>query len=76
LVIVKQINKNIGLCTSEKIGENWGKLGKALGKALGKIGENHRKPEEPEGLSVEWIHGQDICPDELYYNSVANKSDR
>ena len=22
------------------------------------------------GLSVEWIHGQDICPDELYYNSV------
>ncbi len=24
----------------------------------------------PAGLSVEWIHGQDICPDELYYNSV------
>ncbi|MCL2158838.1 MAG: DUF2442 domain-containing protein [Oscillospiraceae bacterium] len=22
------------------------------------------------GLSVEWLHGQDICPDELYYNSV------
>ena len=22
------------------------------------------------GLSIEWIHGQDICPDELYYNSV------
>jgi hypothetical protein len=21
------------------------------------------------GLSVEWITGQDICPDELYYNS-------
>lgn len=24
---------------------------------------------KPAGLSVEWIHGQDICPDELYYNS-------
>ena len=23
------------------------------------------------GLSVEWPHGQDICPDDLYYNSVA-----
>jgi len=23
------------------------------------------------GLSVEWLHGQDICPDELYYNSVS-----
>ncbi len=22
------------------------------------------------GLSIEWLHGQDICPDELYYNSV------
>jgi len=22
------------------------------------------------GLSVEWITGQDICPDELYYNSM------
>jgi hypothetical protein len=22
------------------------------------------------GLSVEWIGGQDICPDELYYNSM------
>ncbi len=22
------------------------------------------------GLSIEWIHGQDICPDELYYNSI------
>ena len=21
------------------------------------------------GLSIEWLHGQDICPDELYYNS-------
>jgi len=25
---------------------------------------------KPAGLSVEWIHGQDICPDELYYNSI------
>ena len=22
------------------------------------------------GLRVEWVHGQDICPDDLYYNSV------
>ena len=22
------------------------------------------------GLSIEWIHGQDICPDELYFNSI------
>ena len=22
------------------------------------------------GLSVEWITGQDICPDELYFNST------
>lgn len=22
------------------------------------------------GLSVEWEDGQDICPDDLYYNSV------
>jgi hypothetical protein len=24
----------------------------------------------PAGLSIEWVHGQDICPDELYHNSV------
>ena len=24
---------------------------------------------KPAGLSVEWLHGQDICPDDLYYNS-------
>lgn len=23
------------------------------------------------GLSIEWANGADICPDELYYNSVA-----
>jgi len=23
-----------------------------------------------DGLSIEWLHGQDICPDELYYNSL------
>lgn len=22
------------------------------------------------GLSIEWEHGQDICPDDLYVNSV------
>ena len=25
---------------------------------------------KPAGLSVEWLHGQDICPDELYYDSI------
>jgi len=25
---------------------------------------------KPGGLSIEWIHGQDICPDCLYYNSI------
>ena len=25
---------------------------------------------KPSGLSIMWIHGQDICPDELYYNST------
>ena len=25
---------------------------------------------KPAGLSVEWIHGQDICPDDLYYKSI------
>ena len=24
---------------------------------------------KPAGLSIEWIHGQDICPDELYHFS-------
>ncbi|MFI3140829.1 MAG: DUF2442 domain-containing protein [Clostridia bacterium] len=24
----------------------------------------------PAGLSIEWINGQDVCPDELYYNST------
>ena len=25
---------------------------------------------KPAGLSIEWLHGQDVCPDDLYYNSV------
>jgi len=28
------------------------------------------KTVKPAGLSVEWLHGQDICPDDLYYNST------
>ena len=28
------------------------------------------KTVKPAGLSIEWIHGQDICPDELYYDST------
>ncbi len=27
------------------------------------------KTVKPAGLSIEWARGQDICPDELYYNS-------
>jgi len=27
------------------------------------------------GLSIEWLHGQDICPDELYYNSLPAKEE-
>jgi hypothetical protein len=27
------------------------------------------KTVKPAGLSIEWLHGQDICPDELYYLS-------
>lgn len=30
---------------------------------------------KPAGLSIEWAHGQDICPDDLYYNSIPCKSD-
>ena len=41
----------------------------------GRLFEELRNPAffrlvKPAGLSVEWPHGQDICPDELYYNSV------
>jgi len=25
---------------------------------------------KPAGLSIEWLHGQDICPDELYHDSI------
>ena len=25
---------------------------------------------KPAGLSIKWLHGQDICPDELYSNSL------
>ena len=28
------------------------------------------KTVKPAGLSVEWLHGQDVCPDDLYYGSV------
>ncbi|MDY3815713.1 MAG: DUF2442 domain-containing protein [Candidatus Limiplasma sp.] len=29
------------------------------------------KSVSANGYTVEWADGQDICPDELYYNSVA-----
>jgi hypothetical protein len=25
---------------------------------------------KPAGLSIEWLHGQDVCPDDLYCNSI------
>ncbi len=28
------------------------------------------KRVQPNGFNVEWPNGQDICPDDLYYNSV------
>ena len=31
---------------------------------------------KPSGLSIEWLHGQDICPDELYYNSMPINSSK
>lgn len=31
----------------------------------------HFKSVFANGYTVEWANGQDICPDELYYNSVA-----
>lgn len=29
---------------------------------------------KPNGYNVEWPEGQDLCPDELYFNSVSVKS--
>ncbi len=31
------------------------------------------KSVKTEGLSIEWATGEDICPDELYYNSVSTE---
>lgn len=31
--------------------------------------ETYFKSVIPNGYSVEWANGQDLCPDELYYNS-------
>ena len=28
------------------------------------------KRVQPNGFNIEWPNGQDICPDDLYYNSV------
>lgn len=28
------------------------------------------KKVKPNGFSIEWTEGQDICPDDLYYNSI------
>lgn len=33
--------------------------------------EEYFRTVRPNGYSVEWADGQDLCPDELYYNSVA-----
>lgn len=29
------------------------------------------KTVKVSGLSIEWLHGQDLCPDELYEDSIA-----
>jgi hypothetical protein len=31
------------------------------------------KTAAPDGFTVCWANGQDLCPDELYYNSVPAK---
>ena len=31
---------------------------------------NYFKSVAPNGFSIEWANGQDLCPDDLYYNSV------
>lgn len=31
---------------------------------------NYFKSVFVNGYTVEWPHGQDLCPDEIYYNSV------
>jgi hypothetical protein len=28
------------------------------------------------GYTVEWPHGQDLCPDELYYDSIKDRKSR
>lgn len=32
---------------------------------------NYFKSVFANGFTVEWPHGQDLCPDEIYYNSRA-----
>ena len=34
------------------------------------IGSHLFNTVKPAGLSIEWLNGQDICPDELYENSI------
>lgn len=31
--------------------------------------KSYSKSVKPNGFSVEWADGQDLCPDELYYES-------
>ncbi len=39
--------------------------------------KNYFSLVKTNGFSVEWPNGQDICPDDLYYNSIKiNLSDR
>lgn len=35
--------------------------------------ENYFKSVFTNGYTVEWPHGQDLCPDEIYYNSRPTK---
>ena len=40
------------------------------GEWYGKLAKNdYYKLATPDGFTVVWPDGQDICPDELYYNS-------
>ncbi|MCD8363004.1 MAG: DUF2442 domain-containing protein [Lachnospiraceae bacterium] len=45
------------------------------GSWYGELGDTtYFKSVFANGYSVEWANGQDICPDELYYDSVLEKS--
>ena len=40
------------------------------GSWFGKLNnESYFKTVKPNGYNIEWLDGQDICPDDLYFNA-------